>query len=100
MNKAREQQAKAMIAYAFGKILQNKKERYKNILSLMGGEFGESEEESAIAWLGAGVYIKKTEPPGAVPCGETEKPAARRPLLRYPHEEAPQWGLHNTGGIR
>jgi hypothetical protein len=89
-----------MTARALGKILQNRKERYKSLFSLIGDEFGEPEEEAAIAWLGAGVYINKTETPRAVPCGEAEKPAARRSLLRYPQEEAPQWGLNNTGGIR
>jgi hypothetical protein len=98
MNKAGEQKTKAVVAAMCRNIHQNRKELYKNLLSLIGGEFGEAEEEAVIGWLGAGVYINKTEKPA--PCGEAEKPAARRPLLRYQREEVPQWGLNNTGGIR
>jgi hypothetical protein len=83
-------------------ILREKKKLYEKAISLAGYEFGESEdEETAIAWTGAGVFVSRFREPEALPREETTKPAARRSLLNYRKDErASRRGLNSTGGMR
>jgi hypothetical protein len=81
-------------------IFQEKKKLYEKTVSLAGYMFGESgDEETAVGWSGAGIFVNRFREPEISPPEETGKPAARRALLNYGKETPPRRGLNNTGGM-
>jgi hypothetical protein len=98
MNRAAKQAVSAC-----NMILQIRKGLCEKLVSLMGCEFSESEDddETVVSWLEAGVFIRNAGKLDIPPLREPIKPGARGALLRYAPDETPvRRGLHDTGGIR
>jgi hypothetical protein len=83
-----EQRQKRLIAATLGIILREKRRLYEKAVSLAGYRFDESgeEEETSIAWTGAGVYVNAFREQRPPPRPEAGKPAGRRRLLNYRRE--------------
>jgi hypothetical protein len=72
MREITERKQKAAVAGAMGVIMRERMNRYEKVAALAGYQFGEneSEDETCIAWPGAGIFVNSLRNPTDAPSGK------------------------------